>query len=442
MASIGSLAGQGWGRAAAAAAAVVLATAVAAAFGLANPLAVVMIAVSGALTALLIPVASAHHSQSAAPAIAPSADPMSAPLFEALPDPAILVRPGGVVARANSAAFEALRGLAIGQPISFALRVPEVLEALRAVAAGGEARAIEYTDRVPVERWTRARVTAVGAHEGGAPEFVLLLLGDLTPLRQAERMRVDFIANASHELRTPLAAILGFVETLQGPARNDPDARARFLDIMRGQANRMARLVDDLLSLSRIEQKQHMRPVTPIDLEEAVRAVLDGLAPLAAERGVEIVPELPREGPVTVLGDRDELIRVVENLVENAIKYGQAGGRVEVSLAADARQARLAIRDHGPGIAPEHLPRLTERFYRVDVGQSREKGGTGLGLAIVKHIVARHRARLLIDSVLGEGATFTIVIDRVANENSATEDGAAEGARLSSHRHMADVERI
>lgn len=373
-------------------------------------------------------------------AAARGGDPVSAHLFDALPDPAILLRPGGVVVRANRAAHEAIRGLSLDQPISFALRVPELLEAIREVAAGAKARSVEYADRVPVERWTHARVSSFGT-TNGTPEFVLLVLSDLTPLRQAERMRVDFIANASHELRTPLAALLGFVETLQGPARNDPDARARFLDIMRGQANRMSRLVDDLLSLSRIEQKQHMRPVTPVDLVEVVKAVLDGLAPVAGERAVELRPDLPA-GSVMVRGDRDELIRVAENLVENAIKYGQSGGRVDVLIALAGRQVRLSVRDHGPGISPEHLPRLTERFYRIDIGQSREKGGTGLGLAIVKHIMARHRGRLLIESDgPGQGATFTAVLDRMTDENGDTHmTVSADVAAASSARHMAEVE--
>ena len=223
-------------------------------------------------------------------------------------------------------------------------------------------------------------------------------------------MRADFVANASHELRTPLAALLGFIETLQGPAKDDPAAREKFLAIMQGQATRMARLIDDLLSLSRIELNAHLQPNTPVDLAPIVRQVVDGLQTLARDRGVEIKVAAPPE-PLIVLGDRDELIRALENLVENALKYGAAGKRVDITLAraqtrAGTPEARVAVRDYGPGIAPEHLPRLTERFYRVDVADSRAQGGTGLGLALVKHVLNRHGGRLTIESTPGAGATF------------------------------------
>ena len=221
-------------------------------------------------------------------------------------------------------------------------------------------------------------------------------------------MRADFIANASHELRTPLASLLGFIDTLQGPAKDDPRAREKFLAIMRDQGRRMARLIDDLLSLSRIEQKQHVRPSAAVDLSLAVRHVTDTLAPMAKELGVEIVLDL--EEGVVVTGDRDELVRVAENLIENAIKYGSRGegdDRIEVTVGRNAKEGWLAVRDYGCGIAGEHIPRLTERFYRVDAGQSRAKNGTGLGLAIVKHILARHRGRLTVSSKLAKGSTFT-----------------------------------
>ncbi len=341
-------------------------------------------------------------------------DPPAGALLEALLEPAILLTARGTVFEFNHAAAQSLGNLRKGDPVSFSIRVPEVLEAVREVGAGAPGRVVEYVERVPVDRWTEARIGPVwldqADREDGVPQFVVLALHDLTHLRRAERMRVDFVANASHELRTPLAALLGFIETLQGPAKADAEARGRFLEIMKGQAARMSRLVDDLLSLSRIEQRQHLRPLDRVDLVEVVKSVLDSLAPLAADRGVEIVTTFPRQ-PASARGDRDELIRVVENLVENGIKYGQSGKRVDVSVTVDGGEGRVIVRDHGPGIPPEHLPRLTERFYRVDVGDSREKGGTGLGLAIVKHIMARHRGRLVIESPEGEGATFTAVID-------------------------------
>jgi two-component system phosphate regulon sensor histidine kinase PhoR len=237
---------------------------------------------------------------------------------------------------------------------------------------------------------------------------------DLTPLRRVEEMRADFVANASHELRTPLAALSGFIETLQGPAKNDSVAREKFLAIMQAQANRMARLIDDLLSLSRIELNAHLRPDKEVDLLGIVRQVVDGLQMLARDREVEVKIVAPASG-MRVRGDRDELLRVFENLVENAFKYAASGKRIEITFAhaetvAGAREARVAVRDFGPGIAPEHLPRLTERFYRVDVAESRALGGTGLGLALVKHILNRHGGRLTVESTLGQGATFSVVL--------------------------------
>jgi two-component system phosphate regulon sensor histidine kinase PhoR len=221
-------------------------------------------------------------------------------------------------------------------------------------------------------------------------------------------MRVDFVANVSHELRTPLTSVLGFVETLQGPARNDPVAQDRFLSIIGEQARRMSRLVDDLLSLSRIERSSHLQPTSIVDLSSIAGHVVDTLAPMADENETHIT--LCAEEPVLVRGDRDELVRVAENLIENAIKYGASDKPVEVTVAPRERDAVLTVRDHGAGIAPEHLPRLTERFYRVDAGESRAKGGTGLGLAIVKHILARHRGRLTIESGSGKGATFSAIL--------------------------------
>jgi two-component system phosphate regulon sensor histidine kinase PhoR len=247
-----------------------------------------------------------------------------------------------------------------------------------------------------------------------ADELILLTFHDMSAVRRVEEMRVDFVANASHELRTPLAALSGFIETLKGPAREDVAARERFLNIMESQATRMARLIDDLLSLSRIELSAHVRPDKPVDLLPVIRQVIDALQTLSRDRGVEIAVNAP-SAPLIVPGDRDELIRIFENLIENALKYGASGKRVEVTLAqgADAAgqpEAIVAVRDYGPGIAAEHLPRLTERFYRVDVAGSRALGGTGLGLALVKHILNRHRGRLTIESKAGEGATFTVRI--------------------------------
>jgi two-component system, OmpR family, phosphate regulon sensor histidine kinase PhoR len=335
-------------------------------------------------------------------------------LIAGLPDPAIMLERDGRVVAFNEAARAIAPALTRGQPLSLALRMPEIVEAVREVARTGEPQQVEYSERVPIDRWFAVHVTAID-WAGSRPDgkLKLLVFNDLTPLRRVEELRADFVANASHELRTPLAALSGFIDTLQGPAREDTAARERFLGIMKGQAARMARLIDDLLSLSRVELNEHLHPQTPLDVVPIVRQVVDGLQMLARERGVEI-SLANGTGPLIVAGDRDELTRVYENLIENALKYAASGKRVDIQVSRtetdDGGEAVVSVRDFGPGIATEHLPRLTERFYRIDVGQSRAEGGTGLGLALVKHILNRHRGRLVIDSVPGEGATFTTLL--------------------------------
>jgi two-component system phosphate regulon sensor histidine kinase PhoR len=333
-------------------------------------------------------------------------------LIGGLPGAAIVLDRDGRVIAFNAAASSIAPSLRRGEPALIALRMPELVEAIRRATASRTPQRVEFFERVPLDRWFEAFVTPVKlANTADARSDILLMtFNDLTPLRRVEEMRADFIANASHELRTPLAALLGFIETLQGPAKNDLAARDKFLAIMQGQATRMARLIDDLLSLSRIELNAHLPPNTPLDLAPVVKQVADGLQTLARDREVTIKVSAPHDALI-VLGDRDELIRALENLVENALKYGAAGKRVDITLAssqtrAGASEVRLAVRDYGPGIAPEHLPRLTERFYRVDVADSRAQGGTGLGLALVKHVLNRHGGRLSIESTPGEGATF------------------------------------
>jgi two-component system phosphate regulon sensor histidine kinase PhoR len=333
--------------------------------------------------------------------------PFAAQLVAAMPEAALIVGADGRVAVANQPALNLLSVLKLGDPMVLALRAPDVVDAYRRVMASGEAETVQWIERVPVERMFDVCLAPLSAQEGTV-EAALITLRDLTEIRRVERLRVDFIANASHELRTPLASLLGFIETLQGSARDDPKARDRFLSIMREQGRRMARLIEDLLSLSRIEQKQHLRPETVVDLAQTVRSVVDSLSPMAEELGAEI--RLSAPDPVLVNGDRDELLRVAENLIENAIKYGLRpdveAGLVEIAVATTEKEATLTVRDHGHGIAPEHLPRLTERFYRVDATQSRARNGTGLGLAIVKHILTRHRGKLSISSRLNHGSTF------------------------------------
>jgi len=330
-----------------------------------------------------------------------------------MPDPAVLLDRAGRVIHLNTAAAQLAPALRRNELAQFALRSPEIITALREAIATTESRRATYLDHVPVDRWMELIITPVPVPTlfGGTDKCMLMTFHDQTPLRRVEEMRADFVANASHELRTPLAALSGFIDTLQGPAKDDPKARERFLGIMHAQATRMARLIDDLLSLSRVELSAHVRPDTLVDIVPIIRQVVDGLEPLARERQVAIDLQLP-DPAVVIAGDREELLRLFENLIENALKYGASGGRIVVSLTAamsgeGVPEVRAIVRDFGPGISPEHLPRLTERFYRVDVGDSRAQGGTGLGLSLVKHIVNRHRGRLLIESVPKNGATFT-----------------------------------
>jgi two-component system phosphate regulon sensor histidine kinase PhoR len=329
-----------------------------------------------------------------------------------MPEPAIIVGPDERAAAANKPALELLPGLRVGDPFVLGLRAPDVIDARRRVMASGEAEAVQWSERVPVERLFDVCVAPLKTPDGEVVA-TLITLRDQTEARRVERLRVDFIANASHELRTPLASLVGFIETLQGSAHDDPKARDRFLAIMREQGRRMARLIEDLLSLSRIEQKQHVRPETIVDLAQTTRSVVDALTPMAEDLGVKI--RLSAAEPVMVAGDRDELLRVAENLIENAIKYGvradsDAAGVVEVAVSMTEKEGSLSVRDYGYGIAPEHLPRLTERFYRVDATQSRAKNSTGLGLAIVKHILTRHRGRLTITSRVNQGSSFVALV--------------------------------
>jgi two-component system phosphate regulon sensor histidine kinase PhoR len=345
--------------------------------------------------------------------VRPAETPVVQALVSGMPEAAVLLDRAGRVLQFNLAASQLAPALRKNELALFALRSPEIIAALRQAIATREPQRAMYVDRVPVDRWMELIVTPLslpGAY-GGTESCLLMTFHDQTPLRRVEEMRADFVANASHELRTPLAALSGFIDTLQGQAKDDPKARERFLGIMHAQATRMARLIDDLLSLSRVELSAHVRPDAQVDVVSVVRQVIDGLEPLAKERGVAIETQLP-DAPVVIAGDKEELLRLFENLIENALKYGASGGRVVVALAEEATgegtsETRVSVRDFGPGIAPEHLPRLTERFYRVDVGDSRAQGGTGLGLSLVKHILNRHRGRLLIESVPGHGATFT-----------------------------------
>lgn len=336
-------------------------------------------------------------------------------ILSALPDPLLVLDQGRRITRANHAARRLFGNEMVGQDLSLALRHPAALEAVDAVLAGQEALiAVDFTLPTAEGRSFSLRVAALPVAANAAPDTThkdmaaVLALHDITALQKAERMRADFVANASHELRTPLASLVGFIETLLGPARDDEPARIRFLGIMRDQAARMARLINDLLSLSQIEMREHDRPRDAVALAPLLRDLAEGLQPQAAAKAVTIRLELDETAP-PALGARDELSQVFQNLIDNAVKYGRNGSQVTVALRRhDELGLEVSITDQGEGIPKQHLPRLTERFYRVDSARSRELGGTGLGLAIVKHIVSRHRGRLVIDSEVGIGSTFSV----------------------------------
>jgi len=349
----------------------------------------------------------------------------------ALPDPVILLGPGGHVLFCNAPARGLFTSLREGSHISSVIRTPEFLDAVAAAPERGRAVTVTYAERVPVGRRMAATVAPLmGEKDGGGATNILVLLRDLTEIERINQMRADFIANASHELRTPLASLRGFIETLQGSAKGDSGARERFLPIMAEQASRMTRLIDALLSLSRLEMNAHVPPSEIVDLNDVLGHAKDTLEPLAREMGTKF--EVGRfNRPAMVRGDRDELVQVLQNLVHNAFRYGVKGGQVEVqakhipSIGRQGGRYAIAVVDNGPGIPPEHLPRLTERFYRIDVTSSREKGGTGLGLAIVKHILNRHRGELAVASTPGKGSTFTVMLNEL--RTSRPEKGAAVG---------------
>lgn len=335
--------------------------------------------------------------------------PLVRAVIDAVDEPCIVVDGTHEVRWFNRDAALRFPALSEGFPLSFGVRVTTLYDAVDSARDRLAAEIVEWHDKVPTERWSRAHVAPLIV-PGIAP-FLMIRIEDLTETRRMERMRADFVANASHELRTPLAALSGFIETLQGPARDDGAARARFLGVMAEQAARMKRLIDDLLSLSRIEMKAHLRPEAEVDLCEVLARVLDLARPAAGTEGITLALE-GCDTARAVRGDREELVQVFTNLVENAVKYGGAGGSVEVTVRTEGDLVLATVRDHGDGIDPVHLPRLTERFYRGHSDGAGSRRGTGLGLAIVKHIVTRHGGRLDIWSRRGEGSAFTVALDR------------------------------
>lgn len=308
----------------------------------------------------------------------------------------------------NSAAEQVFGAFPVGDHISAKLRTPALLDLVRDVITSGKPQQIEHSEKLPDERDYVVRVAPSADDYDDDGAFYILTFREITDLRRIDRMRSDFVANASHELRTPLASLRGFIETLLGPAKEDIKARERFLGIMLEQVTRMSRLVDDLLSLSRLELRANINPDQKVELNSLLRHVQDTLLPLAGDLDVTINLNLPEQN-VSVIGDRDELVQVFQNLVENACKYGQDGKEVDIWLKPAGKDgAEVSVLDKGPGIASEHIPRLTERFYRASNTDQQSKKGTGLGLAIVKHILTRHKARLIIRSQIGEGTDFTV----------------------------------
>ncbi len=356
-------------------------------------------------------------------------------LVGALTDPALFVDQDGRILCASDAARRHFRFLGERPILSSVLRKPDILDAVDAARDTGQSQTFGFVQLDDLDRHFACVATPITMPDGTG---VLITMRDLTEVKQAERARADFLANASHELRTPLTSLAGFIETMRGPARDDAEAWDRFLEIMHGQAERMRRLINDLLSLSRIELNEHRRPDTETDLAAVVTEAVDSLSLVAAEKGVSLKLS-GADAPVLVMGVRDELAQVAQNLIDNAIKYSEADQVVEIVVGGDLPRdaaARLAgrcmndasrmtiaaspsssgrgfaalrVADEGPGIDRKYLPRLSERFYRVDPGRGLRRG-TGLGLAIVKHIVTRHRGDFLVESLLGKGSAFGVVL--------------------------------
>jgi two-component system, OmpR family, phosphate regulon sensor histidine kinase PhoR len=370
-------------------------------------------------------------------------------MVTALPEPAMMIDAQGKVEAANAAARKQFRFLGADPLLTAVVRRPELLDAVAEARRTGEAQKFEFVERDETDRY----FTCVAAPLGRG---VLVSMHDLTDIKRAQLARVDFLANASHELRTPLTSLAGFIETLRGPARDDPEARDRFLDIMHGQAERMRRLISDLMSLSRIELVEHRPPEGEADLAAVVSEVGDALLPLAKAKDVKLHVLGPASA-VDVIGARDELAQVAQNLIDNAIKYSQDGGVVEIEVLSGltreeamsragrrwnmaghmsivttpggsptTRYAVLRVSDAGPGIERQYLPRLSERFYRVDPGRGL-KPGTGLGLAIVKHVVQRHRGEFLVESEPGRGSAFGVVLPLAAHANKGETAAAIVG---------------
>ncbi len=340
-------------------------------------------------------------------------------LLGATPLPTVIVDVKERIIVANTEARRLLGNEIVGRHYANVLRQPSVIAAIEATLQDHQEHRARHTVSIgaqdsPMDVTCR-HIAALGPEY---PSAVVVSFQDRADVEQAGQMRRDFVANVSHELRTPLTSLIGFIETLRGAARDDAEARDRFLSIMESEAGRMNRLVGDLLSLSRVEAEERVRPTNPLDLGALLKSTMTFMAPLAETHAVKLALHMP-DGEVRISGDSDQLRQVFTNLIENAIKYGGSGGQVWLELHELGRDpvlrtaaVELRVIDRGPGIDPVHLPRLTERFYRADNHRSRQLGGTGLGLAIAKHIISRHRGRLKVESDKGKGATFSVILPR------------------------------
>lgn len=346
-------------------------------------------------------------------------------IVSSLPHPIFFLDRDRRVVRANAVAHALVDSDLTGRDIADGLRDPALLSAIDRTIDGEGPQSVDLKLPVPVETEYIVRVEPVdpppGMPSGPDSPIVLIDFQDVTALRRSEQMRVDFVANVSHELRTPLTSLTGFIETLRGPAKGDPEAHEKFLAIMQEQSERMFRLISDLLSLSRIEMDEHSRPRGEVSLPDVLRRLIEMLSQKAEKMGVRIETDWPDDLP-PVRGDSDQLFQVFQNLLDNALKYGAKGEVVTVRVRRrDKRRVVVDVSDRGAGIPPDHLPRLTERFYRVDAARSRELGGTGLGLAIVKHILNRHRGRLNVTSEIGKGSTFSVTLPLAVSRDAADE---------------------
>ncbi|HET9067985.1 MAG TPA: ATP-binding protein [Amaricoccus sp.] len=386
----------------------------------------VLVSLLGAAALTQPPPAPAPPQPGLASATMPSA--FGRALIEKLPTPLLVISRTGRVSYANPAALDALPRLEPGAHFAHLIRAPVFVEAVTATLSDGQERRVRFATHQDQERFLEARVGLLPPGDAFGPEALgIVQIEDRTEQRRTEQLRSDFIAHASHEIRTPLASIIGYIETLQNHARDDPEARERFLGIMAREAGRMRRLVDDLMSLSRIEMSEHVRPVEEWSLTRIAAESAAALLPLAEQLGVTLEVDLGDGEAARVQGDRDQLEQVFTNLIDNAMKYGGPGAAVRVTAAGPGRpspnRVGITVSDNGPGIPREHIHRLTERFYRVSAASSRNKGGTGLGLAIVKHILNRHGGRLEITSEPGRGSAFTAWLPR----SDATAEPAGEG---------------